>query len=209
MGLKRRGEKTEGKDLPKIPNLENGGEYEGRLVYVADLGLHEREYMGEKKPDVQKIALGIEIIGETVELEDGTVPRLLWVKPFNIYWKMSDKGAEFGYYKVFEPSAVADTVADWELQLGKCCSVTITHVKDKKDPSVVYDNIQNIVGIPAKYQKNIGAATIEPCVGDADDEDNPATKALYGLSRWMYDQRIVEGDTQEDSGFDPDDEIPF
>lgn len=212
-GLKRRGaapEKSENKI--DIPNLVEGQEYEGRLVYVADLGLHKREYKGEEKTPCQKIALGIEIIGETVELDDKVVPRLLWVKPFNIFFQLTDKGKEIEYYKIFEPGAKADTVVDWDLQLGKPVSVLISHYK--KDDKC-YDNIDSLSGIPVKYQADIPPATIDPCIGDADDEDNACTKALYGLSKWMFEQRIDDNPSAQepspvDPGFDPDDDdIPF
>ena len=42
------------------------GEYDARLVYVADLGVHQDEYKGEVKNPAQKIALGLEIVGETI-----------------------------------------------------------------------------------------------------------------------------------------------
>jgi|LGVF01.2.fsa_nt_gb hypothetical protein len=212
-GLKRRvAEGGEKKEFDAIPNLEDGQEYEGRLVYVADLGLHTREFKGEVKSPCQKIALGIEILGEEVELEDGVVPRVLWTKPFNIFFQLTDKGKEIEYYKIFESGAEAEEEADWDAQLGKPVSVLVTHFK--KDDNT-YDNIKSLAPIPLKYQKDIEEAKIEPCIGDADDEDNACTKALYGLSKWMFEQRIEEdGEVVEDfdgdiSSFGPDDEIPF
>src|SRR5512143_1716152 len=84
------------KDL-KYTNAPEG-ENEARLVYVADLGLQKKEYMGEDKGNVQQIALGFEIVGQYVELNDVKVPRLLWTSPFYIYQTMGDKGKEFAYY---------------------------------------------------------------------------------------------------------------
>jgi len=211
-GLKRRVvEGSEKKEFDSIPNLVNGQEYEGRLVYVADLGLHTREFKGEVKTPCQKIALGIEILGETVELEDATVPRVLWTKPFNIFFQLTDKGKEIEYYKIFEPGAEAEEEADWDAQLGKPVSVLITHFK--KDDNC-YDNIKSLAPIPLKYQEGIEEATIEPYIGDADDEKNACTKALYGLAKWVFEQRIVEESfteeiEEEEGAFDPDDEIPF
>ena len=87
MAIKRTGEVSKKNDLDPIPNLE-AGEHEGRLRYVADLGLHTNEYKGEVKPNVQKLALGIEIVGETIEIDGETKPRLLWTSAFNIFHQM-------------------------------------------------------------------------------------------------------------------------
>jgi hypothetical protein len=214
MALKRRGSEKEDKKIV-CENLEEGREYEARLVYIADLGLHENSYEGVK-PNVQKIALGYEIIGETVEIDDETFPRLLWDKPFNIYWKMAGNGTELTKYKIFKPTAKENEMADWENVLGTPVNVTITHVPDKKDPKILYDNILSVVPIPKKYHKDVADASITLTVGDADDKDNEATKNLYGLTKWFYDRRLVESDTPEpinpnngEAEFNPDDEIPF
>ena len=205
MALKRRTVET--KDSKSaIQNLTNGGEYEGRLVYVADLGLQERNYNGDEKPPCQKIALGIEILGESVVLEDKEVPRLLWTKPFNIFSNLTEKGKELEYYKIFDGTAQADEEADWDAQLNKPVNVTIVH---SKNGDATYDNIASMSAIPQKYQKDVAAAELEPAIGDSDDPDNVVTKSLYGLTKWTYDRRIVEDGVQDDPPFDVDDEIPY
>ena len=214
MSLKRRGTEKEEKNIV-CENLELGHEYEARLVYVADLGLHDGSYGNEQKPNVQKIALGYEVIGETVEIDGEEFPRVLWDKPFNIYFKMTPKGTELIKYKVFNPSAKEDEVADWDSVLGTPVNLTVEHVTDKKDKDKKYDNIASVVPIPKKYHKDVGEATVKPCVGDADDADNEATKALYGLTKWMFDRRIVEkehpdyGEPNEKFVATTDDDLPF
>jgi len=213
-GLKRRTVNSGNNNTSSVVsgNLVDGQEYEGRLVYVADLGLQAREFKGEVKDPAQQLSLGIEIIGETVEFEDGsTKPKILWTSPFYIYSKMSDKGKEYFYYKVFEPTAQADSVPEWEEQLNKPCSVTIKHAS--KDGNT-YDNIGSITPIPKKYQNSVGEAVTEPCIGDADDPNNEATKALFGLAKWAYDRRLNEDayvgkDKDIELGYPNDDEIPF
>lgn len=208
MGIKRKGSKQEKKDVV-FNNLKEEEEYEGRLVYVADLGLHKNDYKGVVKPDVQKLSLGIEIIGETIEVDGEVKPRLMWTKPFNIYYSLTDKGAELAQYKIFNPSAKAGEVADWDSVLDTPVNVTIVNVKSK-DGDEVYDNIDSLIPIPKKYQKSVGKATIKPCIGDSEDENNEATKALHSLARWMWDQRIVEEDTNSvGDDFHSEDEIPF
>jgi hypothetical protein len=167
------------------------GEYDARLVYVADLGLQERSYQGEEKTPAQQLALGIEIIGETTTVDDVVVPRLLWVKPFNIFYTMSDKGKEIVYYKVFNSTAQPDTVADWDGAIGAPCSVTIGNVTAKDGK--VYDEIESLAAIPAKYQGNVGPSVFtDGCTGDAEDDSNPAQKAMYGLSRFVHARRVDE-----------------
>lgn len=214
MGLKRRSSE-DGEDSKKIvaENLDPSQEYEARLVYVADLGLHENSYKGELKPDVQKIALGYEVLGETIEIDGEDFPRILWDNPFNIYYSMTPNGKELEVYKMFDPKAKENEIADWEKALGAAVSLTIEQVADKKDPKVLYDNISSVQPIPKKYQKGVAKALTKVAVGDADDKDNPVTQALYGLSKWMYDRRLTEGAEPvvktEEPVFNPDDEIPF
>lgn len=197
MGLKRRSTES-GEDKKSIvcENLDVSQEYEARLVYVADLGLHENNYKGEIKPNVQKIALGYEILGESVKIDEEDHPRILWDNPFNIYYSMTPNGKELEVYKMFEPAAVENEVADWEKVLGSPVSITIKQVKDKKDPSILYDNIASVQPIPKKYQKGVAKALLTPAVGDSDDAENVVTKALYGLTKWMYDRRL-SGDVNQ------------
>jgi hypothetical protein len=154
-------------------------------VYVADLGLQERNFKGEEKPPAQQIALGIEIIGS----DNNGQPRLLFTRPFNIFNKMNELGVEYKMYKVFNTSAQPDTVADWDAVLGEPCSVKVIVTKSK-DGSAEYDNIDSLIPIPAKYRKDVGAARITPAIGDCDDESNPVTAALYGLAKYIWEKRI-------------------
>lgn len=200
-------------------NLKEG-EYEGRLVYVADLGLQEREYMGESKPPAQQISLGIEILGEYVMVDGKKQPRLLWTRPFNIFYEMNEKGNEYKYYKVFEPTAKEGQVADWESVLGRPCNVLVVNVAGKgENANKIYDNIDSISPIPTKYQGDVPASVItDQAVGDADDENSPAQRAMFGLPRYIFDRRIKGGnnnveakaiESSEQLSLDFDDAIPF
>lgn len=196
-------------------NLKEG-EYEGRLVYVADLGLQEREYMGESKPPAQQISLGIEILGEYVMVDGKEQPRLLWTRPFNIFYEMNEKGNEYKYYKVFEPTAKEGHVADWDSVLGRPCNVLVVNVAGKgENANKIYDNIDSISPIPTKYQGDVPASVItDQAVGDADDENNPAQRAMFGLPRYIFDRRIKGGNNNVEakaieSSEDFDDAIPF
>jgi hypothetical protein len=165
------------------------GEHEGRLVYVADLGLQERNFAGEEKPPAQQLSLGIELVGQEQTLSDGgTLPRILWSKPFNIFQTMNERGNEYKYYKMFVPTARDGEVADWDKVLGMPINVVVTH---SKSGDRTYDNISSMSAIPAKYQDQVPpAATAQMSVGDAEDENNVATKAMFGLVKYLHDKRV-------------------
>lgn len=168
------------------------GEYEGRLVYIADLGLQSRDYKGEEKPPCQQISLGIEICGQSVTIDDEEVPKLLWTKPFNIFAKLNDKGKEMELYQVFNPKAEEGTVADWDKYMGDPCSVYITNREGKGDyQGKVFEEIGKVSPIPSKYRSSVPEARLTPAIGDAEDLENPATKAMYGLVKFVHNKRIA------------------
>ena len=184
----------------KWGNLEKG-EHEGRLVMVADLGLQENVYKGEFKGNFQQVALGIEIIGKGMTLEDGnTLPRILWTKPFYVYDKMGEKGTEFKHYSMFDSSAQPETVPDWDSQLGKPISVFVEHVNGKGDKAKeIYDNISRLIPIPEKYQGGVGPAICQTIgIGNCDEEDNAVNKALFGLAKHVFDKRVIPQEKKED-----------
>jgi len=191
MAIKRTGEISKKNDLEPIPNLD-AGEHEGRLRYVADLGLHTNEYKGEVKPNVQKLALGIEIVGETIEIDGETKPRLLWTSAFNIFHQMTEKGKELQFYKVFDTLATEGVIADWDLVINEPCNVTVVHVKGKGENSDrTYDNIASVSPIPSKYKAAVAEGLItDGCTGDVEDENNPAQVATFGLPAWFIANRI-------------------
>lgn len=167
------------------------GEYEGRLVYIADLGLQARDFKGDEKPPCQQISLGIEICGQTVTIDDVVVPKMLWTKPFNIFAKLNDKGREMEYYKVFNSKAEDGTVADWDSHMGDPCSVHISNREGRGEHSGrTFEEISILAPIPAKYRKGVPEARITPCIGDAEDENNEATKAMYGLVKYIHAKRM-------------------
>jgi len=162
------------------------GEYEGRLVYVADLGMLKREYKGEQNTPAQQIAIGIEILGHTRTFEDVESPLIMWDNGFNIFSTLNDLGTELKRYSTFKPTAKEGDVADWDEVLGTPCNVTVIHNGE-------YANMDSIQPIPLKYQGDVAPMmTKEPCTGDIGDPKNPAQAALYGLPRWKIENLSVE-----------------
>ena len=213
MSLTRKGDTSEASTL--VYDNMKPGDHEARLVYVADLGMQERSYMGEPKPDTQQIALCLEIIGSTVEIDGIKSPRIMWTKPFNIFGKLDAKAHEYGMYSAFNPMVQEGEYADWEAVLGKACNAVVVNVPDKKDPSKLYDNIKSISAIPSKYLDMVPAGEItDMCVSDSEDANSPAIKHLFGLAKYVHAKRVREGAKAEvavvpDVVQDLDDDIPF
>lgn len=184
MSLKRRSTVKEKTEYDKLPD----GEYEARLVYVADLGLQDRSRY-DKEP-AQQVSLGLEILGQPVTINEVECPRILWSQSFNVFQTMHEKSKELQMYRIFNPSAAPDTVADWDSVLGMPCNAVVG--KREGNNGKVYDELTNITTIPAKYHDSIAKGEIEPCIGDADDPDNAAQTNLFGLAKWKYDNRIED-----------------
>lgn len=187
------------------------GEYEGRLVYVADLGMHKKEYKGDYKGDFTMISLGVEVLGKTVSWEDDdgvthTRPMVMWTKPCYVYDTLTEKGIEYQLYSVFDPSAEEGEIPAWEKQLGKPCNINVTHKAGSGDHAgKVYANIGSLTPIPLKYQGSVPAAeTVEMGLGDSLEENNHVNKALYGLPRWLFDNRITDSSSPMQ-----DDDVPY
>ena len=211
MAIKRCGEQqtTERSDLEYV-NLE-AGEHEGRLRYVADLGMQKRDYnKEEERPPAQQLALCIEIIGQTVEIDGKEKPRLLWTEAFNVFHQLTERGNELKYFKVFDQAAVEGVVADWDSVLNEPCNVVIVHNKGKGANSHrTYDNIDYLTPIPAKYKDGVEAGLItDGCTGDADDMENPAQANMFGLPLWTHGRRIDAPESLEELA-GVEDDIPF
>lgn len=189
MTLRRRSKEREASTVEYEP-LEDG-EHEGRLIYVADLGMQHREYKGEVKPDAQQISLGIEILGKHVTIDGEAKPRVLWVKPFNVFHEMSERGKEFQFYRVFDSTAAEGEVADWDSVLNTPCNVV---VGKRTSGDRTFDNIEALTPIPTKYQADVDEAELAPCIGDCDDASNVCNLALFGLVKYVFDKRIEEVD---------------
>lgn len=195
-------ESTEYKNLPV-------GEYEGRLVYVADLGMQEgMVWKGDKKPNAPQIALGIEILGQVHEYEGEEYPLIMWDNPFNVFSNLTELGKELKRLKVFDPSAKEGDESNWADQLGKPVNVNLVHNKGKgANVGKTFDNIGSLSPIPAKYQADVAdALTTDMCIGDEADEDSPAQKHMFGLVRWVFDRRLADVETpKKEQPVDDDD----
>ena len=167
------------------------GEHEGRLVYVADLGMQAREFKGEEKTPAQQLSLGIEIMGNSVNVDGTMRPRLLWSRPFNVFQTLNERGIEYQLYKAFNTSAQEGTVADWDEVLGTPVNVVVKH---RAAGDRTYDDIASLSPIPARFHDSIAASEFtDSSVGDCEDDSNPAQQAMFGLPKYVFDRRIKPG----------------
>ena len=201
MPLNRTSPEGEKKSDIEVTLLE-AGDHDGRLVMVADLGLQRKEYKGECAGYFRQLALGIEVVGETITIDGKVQPRLMWTKPFYIYSTLTEKGNELKLFKVFDSSATEGQVPDWDAQLGKPCNVVVTHTQGKGTNSDnTYDNISDLGSIPAKYQDNVPDHLLKKDIGmNQNIESN-----LFGLAKYVFDKRVESANS---TGMG-DDDIPF
>jgi hypothetical protein len=95
--------------------------------------------------------------------------------------------------------------------LGTPCNVIVKH---NTSNGRTYDNIASLSAIPAKYHDGVAPARItDMAVGDADDDNNPAQKAMFGIPRATHARRLnqpkVATAKAPDSAVDFDQAIPF
>ena len=193
MGIERLTVKTSGGDKLTYDNLE-AGEYEARLIYVADLGMQNRKpFNGDEKTPCQQIALCFEVLDSTVELNGETRPRTLWSTTINVFSSMGGMGHELSMYRAFVPTAPENSLPDWEAQLGKPVNITVA---PKESKGRVFDNIMNVSAIPLKYQDKVPeAVTTEFSAAGCEELDSPAIKNLRGYQKTAHENRIRQNTT--------------
>mgnify|MGYP003389160486 FL=1 len=214
MGFERLAVQTSGGDQLTYTNLD-AGEYEARLIYVADLGLQNRQpFKGEEKKPCQQITLCFEVLGSTVEINGEVKPRTLWMNPTNIFSSMGSMGNELPLYRAFVPSAKEDSVPNWEEQLGKPVTLNITH---NVSNGRTFDKIASVAAIPMKYQDKVAQAiTTDFSVGGCEELDSPAIQNLRGFLKTNHENRITKGGSSvvaqpvsEHEEFEMNGSVPF
>jgi hypothetical protein len=184
--------------------LKNGSEHEARLVYVASQGMQAPHPKYPENDPRERLSLCFEVIGKQRVYNNEKLPKLLWVEPFNTFDTLTERGKELPLYQVFVPSADDGTATDWAAQLGKPCSLLI---KQSKSGENVYDNIDRVSSIPAKYQADIAPTTIKDMmVSDDCNEQNSAQGAMFGLTSYIWNQRLNKGVTEAASKSVPEGE---
>lgn len=215
MGIERLAVQTLGGDKLTYTNLE-AGEYEARLIYVADLGMQKRQpYKGDEKTPCQQITLCFEILGSTVELNGEVKPRTIWMSQTNIFGNMGSMGNELPLYRAFVPNAKEDSLPNWEEQLGKPVTLNIApHESNGR----IFDKILSVAAIPLKYQDKVDKAiTTDFSVGGCEELDSPAIQNLRGFLKTNHENRIKKGSSDsptaqpvsEAEEFEMNEDVPF
>lgn len=177
-------------DFGLLPVTDAEGEiieYDARLVYFGSCGVQKPHPKYPDNPPREQVAIALEVIGATRVYNNEKLPKILWTTPYNKFDTLTERGKELPLYSVFVPNAKEGDKPDWESQLSKPCSITISHHKNGDN---TYDNIASITAIPAKYRKDVGDATTTPCYSDDCEAQNDAQAGMFGLTRYLWEQRI-------------------
>ena len=172
-----------GGDNTPIESLGKG-KFKARLVGVVSLGLFQDTHKGKVKKPAEKMSLLVEVIGKTVELGDETVPRTMWVNPFNYWELLTGKGNELKWYLAFDEMAEEDDVPDWEAMLGKAIYI-VNKPNDKG-----YDDIESLVSMDEEVAANLPPAETELFIDDAESVKDK----LFGLAKYQYEQPHYEAE---------------
>ena len=145
MGFKSKEVESSGSTGPRQEVIAVGN-YPARLVQLIDLGLQtQRPYMGNEKPPVHMLRTTYELCTEFCKDDDGNedTDRPRWVgEEFPFYNLSVERAKSTQRYNGIDPLGEND--GDWELLVGRDCTVTIVHNADKKDASKVYANIGSV-----------------------------------------------------------------
>lgn len=206
----------------KVPSTGGGkskqdpiesGNYLARLVQVLDLGLQEqRPYQGKEKPPAHEIMLTYELGTEFIKDEEGNpneeqprwISESLPLRPLTQDLAKSTKRVA-----VFDP--IGALSGDFAQMVGSPCTVTVVQNPNKKDPTIIYNNVGNVTpamkGIPVPDLVN------PPKVFDLDEPD---LEVFGSLPEWVQEkikgnlnfngsllQRALAGDTSKPAASQP------
>lgn len=165
------------------PDPIEPGAYEGRVVQIVDLGLQKQQFKGEEKLPKDELYLTVELLDEFMKDEDGEdiLDKPRWISErFTMNSLESENAKSTKRYFALDPTNKYG--GDWTKLLGTPCVVTIVNNPDKKDPSIIYDNIHSISAMRAKAAKNAPELVNTPLVFDRADAD---VTAFYSLSKYV------------------------
>lgn len=158
------------------------GNYLGRVVQVLDLGLQaQRPYQGKEKPPARELMLTYELGSEFLKDEDGNdqedKPR--WIsETFPLRNLSQDLAKSTNRAKTLDPKGAL--AGDFAQMVNLACTVTVVQNPNKKDPTIVYNNVANVTppmkGIPVPELVN------PPKVFDLDEPD---LETFGSLPEWL------------------------
>lgn len=145
--------------------------YPGRLVQIIDLGLQSRNFQGENKEPMRKIATVWEFVDEFLEDEDGKPrkdkPR--WItEEFPLHNLKSERATSTKRYLALDPSQKFK--GDWPSLLNIPALITIIHNKNEKTQRV-YENVAAVAAMREKDAVKCPPLVNTPKFFDLDDPD--------------------------------------
>lgn len=169
----------------------DAGTYPVRVVQVLDVGLQkQRPYKGEDKEPAYEIWVTYEFLDEFLLDEEGnedtTKPRWL-SENFVVYSLDSDLAKSTKRYFALDPDK--EHGGDWASLIGAPGMLTIVQNPDKKDPSIVYNNI---TGLSSMRKKEADKAPELVNTGKVFDMDNPDMDVFWSLPKFMQAKMTEE-----------------
>lgn len=175
---------------PKADPIDIGN-YLGRVVQVLDMGLQaQRPYQGKEKPPARELMLTYELGAEFLKDEDGNdrpdKPR--WIsEDFPLRNLTQELAKSTKRAAALDPKG--ELVGDFALMTNLPCTVTVTQNPNKKDPTVVYNNVGNVT--PAMKGIPIPELVNPPKVFDLDE---PSLEVFGSLPEWL--QKKIKGNLE-------------
>lgn len=191
----------------KADPIESGN-YLARSVQVLDMGLQEqRPYQGQEKPPAHEIMLTYELGTEFMKDEEGNddkeKPRFI-SETFPLRSLTQDLAKSTKRAAILDPTGVLK--GDFSKMVNAPCTLTIVQNPNKKDPTIIYNNIGNVTppmkGFPVPELVN------PPKVFDL---DAPDLEVFNSLPEWVQTkikgnlnfngsvlQRALAGDTAQE-----------
>lgn len=155
------------------PDPLEPGTYPARVVQVVDLGLQkQRPYEGQEKDPAYEIRVTYELLDEFMLDEDGnedhTKPR--WIgEDFKILPLHSERAKSTARYLAIDPSRKYD--GEWDMVLGWPVMVKIVQKPNKKDPSIVYNNVDGLSSMRPKEAEKAPELVNPPKLFDLGNPD--------------------------------------
>lgn len=169
----------------RIPPVAEGS-YPAVCVGLVDLGLQEQEFEGRKKVSRQ-VTIIWELVGETIETSEGTLPRTINKTYTASLHERSGLRKDLKSWRGRE--FTAEELKGFDLQniLGAPCLLQIVH---KNTANGTYANIAAIMSLPKGMPRPV--PTTVPTLFDI-DADN-AESEFANLPEWLQ-KKVVDSPT--------------
>ena len=169
---------------PRTPALD-AGLYKARLAQVVDLGLQPRDFKGEAKEPQQQIMLTYELLDEFLLDEQGEPqpdkPRWL-SETFGLNKPGVERAKSTARLKALDPTG---QIVDFSKLLRRPVWLSLVQNPNKKDPTVIYNKISDVMPIKPKEAIGLPDLVNTPRILDLDAPDK---ETFDQLPEWVQNK---------------------